>query len=68
MLCNAGLAATCWGTEQLKQQYPSLAEDTDADVAIVGGGISGLTTAYLLAKAGACVCFVAVQRAFGGTV
>lgn len=48
-----GLATTCWGTEQLKQQYPQLAEDTDADVCVVGGGISGLTTAYLLAKAGA---------------
>jgi NADH dehydrogenase FAD-containing subunit len=48
----AGLATTCWGTDQLKQQYPQLNEDTDADVAVVGGGISGLTTAYLLAKAG----------------
>ncbi len=37
----------------MKQQYPQLREDTEADVAIVGGGISGLTTAYLLAKAGA---------------
>lgn len=49
---HTGLATTCWGTDQLKQQYPQLNEDTDADVAVVGGGISGLTTAYLLAKAG----------------
>lgn len=47
-----GLATTCWGTDALKQQYPQLREDTEADVAVVGGGISGLTTAYLLAKAG----------------
>lgn len=40
----------------MKQQYPTLSEDTDADVAVVGGGISGLTTAYLLAKAGGCLC------------
>ncbi len=33
-------------------RYPKLSEDTDADVCVIGGGISGLTTAYLLAKAG----------------
>lgn len=33
-------------------QAPKLAEDAEADVAIVGGGIAGLTTAYLMAKAG----------------
>uniref|UniRef100_A0A383W2I3 Rieske domain-containing protein n=1 Tax=Tetradesmus obliquus TaxID=3088 RepID=A0A383W2I3_TETOB len=47
-----GLAANCWGQDELKQRYPQLTEDVDADVCIVGGGISGLTTAYLLAKAG----------------
>eukprot|EP00882_Tetradesmus_deserticola_P000301 GHRQ01000333.1.p1 GENE.GHRQ01000333.1~~GHRQ01000333.1.p1 ORF type:complete len:663 (+),score=295.35 GHRQ01000333.1:150-2138(+) len=47
-----GLAANCWGQDELKQRYPQLSENVDADVCIVGGGISGLTTAYLLAKAG----------------
>src|SRR5688572_2839817 len=38
--------------------YPSLKEDLDADVAIVGGGITGVTAAYLLAKAGKSVVLV----------
>lgn len=37
------------------RSYPSLEHDTAADVAIVGGGIAGVATAYFLAKAGARV-------------
>ncbi|MGE0528696.1 MAG: FAD-dependent oxidoreductase [Bdellovibrionales bacterium] len=33
-------------------QYGSLKGEISADVAIVGGGISGLTCAYFLAQAG----------------
>lgn len=35
------------------QTYPPLAADTTADVAIVGGGIAGIATAYFLARRGA---------------
>jgi glycine/D-amino acid oxidase-like deaminating enzyme/nitrite reductase/ring-hydroxylating ferredoxin subunit len=35
--------------------FPRLAESIDADVCIVGAGIAGLTTAYLLTQAGQCV-------------
>jgi glycine/D-amino acid oxidase-like deaminating enzyme/nitrite reductase/ring-hydroxylating ferredoxin subunit len=38
--------------------YPSLTTDIEADVAIVGGGITGITAAYLLAKAGQSVVLV----------
>jgi glycine/D-amino acid oxidase-like deaminating enzyme/nitrite reductase/ring-hydroxylating ferredoxin subunit len=38
--------------------YPSLHGDIDADVAIVGAGITGITAAYLLAKAGQSVVLV----------
>ncbi|MGH8523649.1 MAG: NAD(P)/FAD-dependent oxidoreductase, partial [Gammaproteobacteria bacterium] len=34
---------------------PSLAEDVDGDVCVIGAGISGLTTAYLLAQEGKSV-------------
>jgi glycine/D-amino acid oxidase-like deaminating enzyme/nitrite reductase/ring-hydroxylating ferredoxin subunit len=36
-------------------EFSPLAEDTTADVVVVGGGITGLTAAYLLAKAGKSV-------------
>jgi heterodisulfide reductase subunit A-like polyferredoxin len=48
----AGVAASCWGQDELRQKYPRLTDNITADVCVVGGGISGLTTAYLLAKAG----------------
>jgi glycine/D-amino acid oxidase-like deaminating enzyme/nitrite reductase/ring-hydroxylating ferredoxin subunit len=38
--------------------YPSLRGDIEADVAIVGGGITGITAAYLLSKAGQSVVLV----------
>ncbi len=38
--------------------YPKLAEEIQVDVAIVGAGIAGLTTAYLLKRAGLKVVVV----------
>ena len=38
--------------------YPSLTGDMEADVAIVGAGITGITAAYLLSKAGQSVVLV----------
>ena len=35
-----------------KHQYPKLEKDFSIDVAVIGGGIAGLTLAYLLKKAG----------------
>src|SRR3989440_1788747 len=35
--------------------YPALTEDTQADVCIVGAGIAGMTTAYLVAREGKSV-------------
>ena len=38
--------------------YPALSGDVDADVAIVGAGITGITAAWLLSKAGQSVVLV----------
>ena len=42
--------------------YPALRGDHEADVAIVGGGITGITAAYLLAAAGKSVIVVEKGR------
>ena len=41
-----------WSTSATFPQFAKLADDAEADVVVVGGGITGLTAAYLLAKAG----------------
>jgi glycine/D-amino acid oxidase-like deaminating enzyme len=41
-----------WSTATTFPQFAKLADDAEADVVVVGAGITGLTAAYLLAKAG----------------
>ena len=47
-----------WIDTTTSTHYPSLWGEVTADVAIVGGGITGITAAYLLAKAGRSVVLV----------
>lgn len=42
--------------------YPTLMEDIEVDAAIVGGGLSGITTAYLLKKEGLKVAVIEADR------
>lgn len=48
------------------EQHPALEGDLDADVCVVGAGITGLTTATLLAADGASVVVLEADRAAGG--
>ena len=41
-----------WATSATFPPFAKLAEDVEADVVVVGAGVTGLTAAYLLAKAG----------------
>jgi glycine/D-amino acid oxidase-like deaminating enzyme len=46
--------------------YPSLAEDVSADVAMVGGGIAGICTAWELSSAGRSVALLEADRIVSG--
>ncbi|MEK3883444.1 FAD-dependent oxidoreductase [Paenibacillus sp. PL2-23] len=47
--------------------YPKLEEDIDTEIAVVGGGITGITTAYLLAMAGMRVTLLEAGKLLSGT-
>jgi glycine/D-amino acid oxidase-like deaminating enzyme/nitrite reductase/ring-hydroxylating ferredoxin subunit len=52
---DSGQTASVWMASAEVPEFSPLAEDTHADVCIVGAGIAGLTTAYLLAREGKSV-------------
>ena len=51
----------------MARPYPALTEDIKADVIIVGGGIAGITCAYLLGKEGLSVAILEADRIARGT-
>lgn len=50
-----------------KPQFPSLTEDLKTDVVVIGAGITGITTAYLLAKQGVKVVVLNAGPILEGT-
>lgn len=46
--------------------FPALAGDVEVDVAVIGGGIAGLCTAWEMARAGARVAIFEADRVAGG--
>ncbi|WP_062051429.1 FAD-dependent oxidoreductase [Bacillus sp. JCM 19034] len=56
-----------WRESTSLTSYPALNQDIDVDVAVVGGGITGLTSAYLLAKEGKKVALLEASTLANGT-
>ncbi|SDX50770.1 Glycine/D-amino acid oxidase [Marininema mesophilum] len=56
-----------WRESMDLNRFPKLNEDIHTDVVIIGGGITGVTTAYLLAESGCKVVLVDADRLFNGT-
>lgn len=56
-----------WMVKTPETSHPQLTGTYDADVVVVGAGITGLTTALLLAQGGVSVAVVEVHRVASGT-
>ncbi|NOU75858.1 FAD-dependent oxidoreductase [Paenibacillus sp. LMG 31458] len=56
-----------WIASSSIPSFPKLTHDIKVDVAIVGAGISGITTAYLLSKQGLKVAIIEAGRMLNGT-
>lgn len=65
-LPNENLGAI-WGRDSKKPTFGSLSGDLEADVAIVGGGITGISAAYSLLKAGNSVVLLEAAEVGMGT-
>lgn len=61
------MTQSLWKAKAEKTNYPSLKGNISVDIAIVGGGITGITSAYLLAKAGKKVAVLESHELAGGT-
>jgi glycine/D-amino acid oxidase-like deaminating enzyme/nitrite reductase/ring-hydroxylating ferredoxin subunit len=51
-----GESVSAWMQSLKMPTYTALSEDIDVDICIIGGGLAGLTTAYLLQNEGRKVC------------
>jgi glycine/D-amino acid oxidase-like deaminating enzyme/nitrite reductase/ring-hydroxylating ferredoxin subunit len=55
-----------WTVTAPPREFPSLSGDLTVDVAIIGGGMAGLTTAWLLKRAGKRVAVLEMHRILSG--
>lgn len=61
-----GQAESVWVATTPDTNYPSLATLGEIDVAVIGGGITGLTTAHLLREGGASVAIIEANEIVKG--
>src|SRR5437867_12070966 len=55
---QTGTSLSLWAGTSDVPKFPQLNSDIDAEICIVGGGITGLTAGYLLAKEGRQVTII----------
>jgi glycine/D-amino acid oxidase-like deaminating enzyme/nitrite reductase/ring-hydroxylating ferredoxin subunit len=55
---HEGETLSFWSDSELMPFYSGLHHDLETDVCVIGGGIAGITTAYLLMKEGKKVCLL----------
>jgi glycine/D-amino acid oxidase-like deaminating enzyme/nitrite reductase/ring-hydroxylating ferredoxin subunit len=65
MVEASGSSESIWMATAPKLDFPPLESDLRSDVCVIGAGIAGLTTAYLLARAGRDVTVVDLGRVGG---
>src|SRR5919198_2922456 len=60
-------AQSLWLEDEPPVPRPPLARDVEVDVAVIGGGIAGITTALLLKRSGARVAVLEAHTVGAGT-
>src|SRR5690606_37185164 len=61
---NEGMS--CWAATAQLPAFPPLDRSLDVDVVVIGGGVTGITTAHLLKQAGVRVALLEQHRCGSG--
>jgi len=56
-----------WMASTSQTEYPTLSEDINIDIAIIGGGMTGISCAYVLNKEGVKTAVIEADRILQGT-
>ncbi|WP_055669496.1 FAD-dependent oxidoreductase [Desnuesiella massiliensis] len=62
-----GIFRSYWIESTKDTNYPKLEENIEVDIAIIGGGITGITLGYLLKKEGAKIAILEANKIAKGT-